>query len=73
MWIIYKKQKKIQKFRETEDSRYIYQNELDKACFQNDMAYGDFKDLTRRTDSDKILRDKAFTIALSKRFCFKSL
>ena len=63
----------IQKFRETEDSRYIYQNELDKACFQNDMVYGDFKDLTRRTASDKILRDKAFTIALSKRFCFKSL
>ena len=27
------------------------------------MAYGDFKDLTRRTASDKILRDKAFNIA----------
>ena len=34
-----------------------------KACFQHDMAYGDFKDLTRRTASDKILRDKAFNIA----------
>ena len=54
---------KIQKFKETGDSRYIYQNELDKACFQHDMAYGDFKDLTRRTASDKILRDKAFNIA----------
>ena len=32
-------------------------------CFQHDMAYGDFKDLTRRTASDKILRDKAFNIA----------
>ena len=32
---------------------YIYQNELDKACFQHDMAYGDFKDLTRITASDK--------------------
>ena len=52
---------RIQKFKETGDSRYVYQNELDKACFQHDMAYGDFKDLTRRTASDKILRDKAFT------------
>ena len=34
----------IQKFKETGDSRYIYENELDKACFQNDMAYGDFKE-----------------------------
>ena len=40
---IYKE--RIQKFKETGDSRYIYGNELDKACFQHDMAYGDFKDL----------------------------
>ena len=33
---------RIQKFKETGDSRYIYQNKLDKACFQHDMAYGDF-------------------------------
>ena len=54
---------KIKKeFKETEDSRYIYRNELDKACFQHDMAYGDFKDLTKRTAADKLLRDKAFNI-----------
>ena len=47
----------------TGDSKYIYQNELDKACFIHDMAYGDFKDLTRRTAADKGLRDKAFNIA----------
>ena len=41
----------------------IYRNEIDKACFQYDMAYGDFKDLARRTASDKILRDKAFNTA----------
>ena len=35
----------IQKFKKTGDSRYIYRNELDKACFQHDMAYEDFKDL----------------------------
>ena len=38
----------IQNFKGTGDSRYVYQNELDKACFQHGMAYGDFKDLTRR-------------------------
>ena len=37
-----KNKKQIKKFKETGDSRYIYQNELDKACFQHDVAYGDF-------------------------------
>ena len=58
-----KNKERIQKFEETEDSRYIYQNEADIACFQLDMAYGDFKNLIRRTTSDEILRDKAFNIA----------
>ena len=57
-----KNKERIQKFKETGDSRYIYQNELDKACFQHDMAFGDFKDLTRRIASNKILRDKAINI-----------
>ena len=51
-----KNKEKIQKFKETGDWRHIYQNELGKACFQHDMAYGDFKDLNRKTASDKILR-----------------
>ena len=59
---------RIKKFKETGDSRYIYQNELDKACFQHDMTYADFKDLTRRTASDKILRDKAFNIAKNPKY-----
>ena len=59
---------RMQKFKETGDSRYFYQNELDKACFQHDMAYGDFKDLTRRTTSDQILRGKAFNIARSPKY-----
>ena len=58
-----KSKERIQKFQETGDSRYIYQKGLDKAYFQHDMAYGDFKDLSRRTASDKTLRDKAFNIA----------
>ena len=68
MWTIHKKQRKNTKFNETGDSLYIYQNELDKACFQHDMTYGDFKDLTRRTVSDKILRDKAFNIAKNLKY-----
>ena len=43
-----KKKERIQKFKEIGDSQYIYQNEQDKSCFEHDMAYGDFKDLTRR-------------------------
>ena len=53
----------IQKFKETGDTNYIYKKELDKACFQHDMTYGDFKDLKRRTASDKVLRDNEFNIA----------
>ena len=63
-----KNKERIQKFKEAGDSRYIYQNELDKACFQHDMAYGDFKDLTRRTASDRILRDKTFNIAKNPKY-----
>ena len=58
-----KNKERIQKFIETGNTSYVYKNELDKACFQHDMAYGDFKDLARRTASNKILRDKAFNIA----------
>ena len=53
---------KTKKESKTKDSRYIYRNELDKACFQHDMAYGDFKDLANRTAADKVLRNKAFNI-----------
>ena len=63
-----KNKERIQKFKETGDTNYIYKNELDKACFQHDMAYGDFKDLKRRTASDKVLRDKAFNIAKNPRY-----
>ena len=57
-----KNKERIQKFKETGASKYIYLNKLDKACFQHDMAYGDFKDLPRRTAADKALCDKAFNI-----------
>ena len=63
-----KNKERIQKFKETRDLRYIYQNKLDKTCFQHDMAYEDFKDLNRRTASDKILRDKVFNIAKNPKY-----
>ena len=43
-----KNKNRIQKFKQTGDSRYICKNELDKACFQHDMPYGDFKDLKKQ-------------------------
>ena len=55
--------KRIKKFKQTGDTRYIYRNELDKACFQHDSAYADHKDLINRTKSHKVLRDKAYDIA----------
>ena len=63
-----KNKERIQKFKETGDTKYIYKNELGKACFQHDMAFGDFKDLARRTTSDKVLRDKAFNIAKNPKY-----
>ena len=59
---------RIQKFMQTGDTNYIYKNELDKACFQHDMAYGKYKDLEKRTQSDKVLKDKAFEIANNPKY-----
>ena len=63
-----KNKERIQKFKETGDTSYIYKNELDKACFQHDMAYGDFKDLAKRTAAEKVLKDKAFKIANDQKY-----
>ena len=54
---------RIEKFMQTGNTDFIYRNELDKACFQHDMAYGKTKDLVKGTQSDKVLKDKAFKIA----------
>ena len=63
-----KHKQRIQKFKETGDTNYIYKNELDKACFAHDAAYSDSKNLTKRTIADKILRDKAFNIDKDKKY-----
>ena len=54
---------RIKEFKRTGDTRYIYRNELDKACFQHDSAYADHKDLINRTEADKVLRYKAYDVA----------
>ena len=53
---------------QTGNTNFIYKNELDKACFQHDMAYGKSKDLVKRTQSDKVLKDKAFKIASDSKY-----
>ena len=63
-----KNKERIQKFKQTGDSRYTYTNELDKTCFQHDMAYGDFKDLIKRKAADKVLKNKAFSTAKDPKY-----
>ena len=58
-----KNKEKVQNFKETGESRYNYQNELHKTCFQHDIAYEDFKDLPKRKTSEKVLSEKTFNIA----------
>ena len=52
----------------TWNTDFIYRNYLDKACFQHDMAYGESKDLVRRPQLDKVLRNKAFEIASNPKY-----
>ena len=63
-----KNKERIQKFKEIGDTKYTYGNELCKACFQHDMAYGDFTDLAKRTASDNVLRDKGLNIAKNTKY-----
>ena len=57
-----KNKKRIERFMQTGDTNFIYKNELGKVCFQHDMANIKTKDLVKRTQSDKVLNDKAFKI-----------
>ena len=59
---------RIKKFEQTGDTRSIYRNELDKACFQHDSAYADHKDLINRTKADKVLRDKVYDVASNPKY-----
>ena len=75
-----KNKERTEKFMQIGNTNYIYKNELDKACFQHNMAYAKTNDLVKRTQSDKVLKDKSFKIAsdpkiwkLSKRISFNGL
>ena len=63
-----KNKERIKKFIATDNTVFIYKNELDKACFQHDMAYGKSKDLAKRTQSDKVLRNKAFKVVSDPKY-----
>ena len=58
-----KNTERIENLMKSGNTDFICKNELDKACFQHNMAYGKSKDLVKRTQSDKVLIDKAFKIA----------
>ena len=63
-----KNKERIEKFMKTGNTDFIYKNDLDKAYYQHDMAYGKSKDLTRRTQTEKVLRDKAFKIVSDPKY-----
>ena len=63
-----KNKERIEKFMQTGNTNFIYKNEPDKAYFQHYMAYGKSKDLAKRTQSDKVLKDKAFKIASDPKY-----
>ena len=63
-----KNKERIEKFKQTGNTDFIDKSDLDKACFQHDMAYGKLKDSVKRTQSDKVLRNKAFKIASDPKY-----
>ena len=63
-----KNKERVNTFMQSGNTDFIFKNELDKACFQHDMAYGKSKDLVKRTQSDKVLSDKAFKIASDPKY-----
>ena len=63
-----KNKERIEKFMQIGNTNLIDKNELDKACFRHDIAYGKSKDLVKRTQSDKVLKDKAFKIASDPKY-----
>ena len=63
---------RIKKFRETDNLKHLYRNELNKACFAHEAVYSDSKDLVKITISDKVLKEKAYEIARNKKDRIKS-
>ena len=63
-----KNKERIEKCMQTGNTDFIYKNELDKACLQHDMAYEKTKVLAKRTQSNKVLKDKTFKIASDPKY-----
>ena len=63
-----KNKKKHEKFVQAGNTDRIHKNDLDKACFHHNVDYGKYKDLTKRTASDRVLRDKAFEIESNPKY-----
>ena len=59
---------RIKEFKHTGDTRLIYRNELDKACFKHDAAYAKYKDVENRLISDQKLRNSAYDIASNPKY-----
>ena len=68
MWSIHKSQRKNWKVYGTGNTDFIHKNEVDKTSFQHDMAYDKTKHLTKRTQSDNVLRDKTFKVVSDSRY-----
>ena len=66
-----KNKERIEKFMQTRNTDYIYKNDHDKPCFQHDVAYGKYIDSIKITQSDKVLRDKAFEIASNPKYGYQ--
>ena len=66
-----KNKQRIEKFMKTGNTDFTYKNELDKACFQHDVAYGKTRNLVKRTQSDKVLKEKAFKIASDPKYGYQ--
>ena len=56
---------RIKEFKRTGDTRLLYRNEVDKACFKHDAAYAKYKDVENRLISDQKLRNSAYDIAIN--------
>ena len=66
-----KNKERVEKFMQTGNTDFIYKNELNKARIQHDMSYGKSNDLIKRTQSDKVLKNKAFKIASDPKYGYQ--
>ena len=63
-----KHRERTQKFREVSNLKHLYRNELGKGYFAHDATYFEIKDFAKRTISDKILKIRAYEIAINRKY-----